>query len=218
MGFVRNTLRANRCDVIMGVVSADEMVQNTNPYYRSTYVIAHRTEDGARYASLDSPAMRTARIGVISATPPADLLERHGLLARVEPYNLVVDTRVEHPGRDMMEDLGAGRIDVALLWGPIAGYFAARQPVPITLEPLKSDVPGLRLDFRISMGVRSGETDWKHQLNGVIRDLKPQIDRILADYHVPLLNARGQLIGATPAPDHAATRPDPAGSRTGSAQ
>ena len=194
IGFVRNTLNAHLCDLVIGVGSADEQVQNTNPYYRSTYVLAHRTADGAKFADLASPTMQQARIGVVAPTPPVDLLVEHGLLGRIRSYALPADTRVDNPGRQMIEDLAAGRIDVALLWGPIAGYWAARQPVAITLAPLENDRPGLRLDYRISMGVRRDEPDWKHEINDLIRQLQPEIDRILLDYGVPLLDRQGRLL------------------------
>jgi quinoprotein dehydrogenase-associated probable ABC transporter substrate-binding protein len=189
MGFVRNTLRAGRCDLIMGVVAADELVQNTNPYYRSSYVLAYRTADADRFGDLDSPLMRLARIGVVAGTPPVNLLNRKGLLAQVRGYDLMVDTRVEQPPRQMIEDLARGQIDAALVWGPIAGYWAKQQSVPITLVPLTSDPrSGLRLDFRISMGMRPGEPEWKHLVNSLIRELQPQMQAILLDYGVPLLD------------------------------
>lgn len=195
VGFVRMTLRANRCDLIMGVVAADELVQNTNPYYRSAYVVAYRTADKDRYDSIDNPLMQMARIGVVAGTPPADILARKGLFAQVTPYQLLVDTRVDQPARKMIEDLAAGRIDAALIWGPIAGYWAAQQQVPISLTPIPSDPrSGLRMDFRISMGMRPGEPEWKHKINDLIRELQPQIQAILLDYHVPLLDEQGRLI------------------------
>ena len=108
----------------MGVVAADELVQNTNPYYRSAYVLAFRADEADRFGDLDSPLMQLARIGVVAGTPVADLLVRKGLMAQAHPYQLLVDTRVEHPAQKMIEDLAAGEIDAALLWGPIAGYWA----------------------------------------------------------------------------------------------
>jgi quinoprotein dehydrogenase-associated probable ABC transporter substrate-binding protein/PQQ-dependent catabolism-associated CXXCW motif protein len=199
-GFVRNTLRAYLCDLVMGVASANELVQNTNPYYRSTYVLAHRTADDERFADLASPAIKDARIGVIAGTPPANLLVERGLLDQTRSYQLMVDTRFHGPGRDMIADLAAGEIDVALLWGPIAGYWAGEQTEPITLVPLHSDRPGQRMDFRISMGIRLNEPDWKQRLNDLIRELQPEITAILERYSVPLLDNRGQLVAAqTPA-------------------
>ena len=194
IGFVRNTLNASLCDIVMGVGSPNELVQNTNPYYRSTYVLAHRTADGSKFADLSSPAMRQARIGVVAPTPPVDLLVQHGLLGQIHSYPLPADTRVDNPGRQMIRDLAVREIDVALLWGPIAGYWASRQSEPITLVPLESERPGQHLDFRISMGVRYNEPDWKHEVDDLIRELQPEIDRILLDYGVPLLDRQGRLI------------------------
>lgn len=216
-GFERNTLRAYLCDVVMGVGSAHEFLQNTNPYYRSTYVLAYRTEDGDRFADLASPAMEDAKIGLIAGTPPSNLLAERGLLDEVRPYHLMVDTRFYAPGRDMMADLAAGEIDVALVWGPIAGYWARKQSEPITLVPLRSDQPGLRLDFRISMGIRPNEPNWKEQLNDLIRELQPEITAILERYGVPLLDNRGQLIathGTTVGDDDGPEVPEPEGYRT----
>lgn len=195
LGFVRNTLRSGKCDLIMGVVAADELVQNTNPYYRSSYVLAYRSADGDRFADLDNPLMQLARIGVIAGTPPVDLLARKGLTGQIRGYDLMVDSRVEQPAREAIEDLAEGQLDATLLWGPIAGYWAKRQAVPITLVPLTSDPrSGLRLDFRISMGMRPGEPEWKHEVNGLIRELRPEIQDILLDYGVPLLDEQDRAI------------------------
>jgi quinoprotein dehydrogenase-associated probable ABC transporter substrate-binding protein/PQQ-dependent catabolism-associated CXXCW motif protein len=215
VGFVRMTLRANRCDLIMGVVAADELVQNTNPYYRSSYVLVHREGEGDRFGSLDSPFMQTARIGLVAGTPAADLLVRKNLMTQAQPYQLLVDTRVEQPARQVIEDLAKGDLDAALLWGPIAGYWNRKQATPLTLVPLVSDPrAGLRLDFRISMGIRPDEPQWKHDVNDLIRELKPQIEQILHDYGVPLLDEQGRLVtGDAAAP--AATVPEPEGYRMG---
>jgi quinoprotein dehydrogenase-associated probable ABC transporter substrate-binding protein/PQQ-dependent catabolism-associated CXXCW motif protein len=217
MGFVRNTLGTYLCDIVMGVASTQELVQSTNPYYRSTYVLAYRTADGERFADLASPAMQEARIGVIAGTPPADLLVERGLLDQARSYHLMVDTRFYGPGRDMVADLAAGEIDVALIWGPIAGYWASKQSEPITLVRLRSDRPGRRLDFRISMGIRQNEPDWKRQINDLIRELQPEITAILERYGVPLLDNQGELVAThTPADGDASAPavPEPQGYRT----
>jgi quinoprotein dehydrogenase-associated probable ABC transporter substrate-binding protein/PQQ-dependent catabolism-associated CXXCW motif protein len=222
MGFVRNTLGAHRCDIVMGVPTGDELTQNTNPYYHSTYVLAFRSSDADLFGSLDSPLVRTARIGVVAGTPPSSLLTRRGLSANEVPYHLVVDTRVDRPGQRMIEDLAKGDIDMALAWGPIAGYWAKQQTTPITLVPLASDPrSGLRMDFRISMGIRPDEPEWKLAVNGLIAELQPQITEILLDYGVPLLDERGRLVerpdgGKAPAreaPAAARAVPEPEGYR-----
>jgi len=199
LGFVRNTLGAYACDVIMAVTAAHELVQNTRFYYRSTYVLLYRAADRGTYDSLDSPMAAVARIGLVANTPPAVLVERRGLIGNVTSYNLIVDTRVEHPAKQAVDDLVAGRIDMALLWGPIAGYWAKRSPVPLEWVPLRSD-PGTNtpMDYRISMGLRYGETEWLETLNRLIREKQKDIDRILDSYGVPLLDTRGRLINPPP--------------------
>ena len=215
LGFVRNTLRADKCDLIMGVVAADELVQNSNPYYRSTYVLVYRTADADRFADIDSPLMKLARIGVVASTPVVDLLARKGLTGQIHGYELMVDSRVEQPARQAIEDLANGQIDAALLWGPLAAYWAKRQSVPLSIAPIKADRrTGPRLDFRISMGLRPNEPEWKHRVNELIRELQPEIQAILIDYGVPLLDERGNLIA--PGPSTAvptSTVPEPAGYR-----
>jgi quinoprotein dehydrogenase-associated probable ABC transporter substrate-binding protein/PQQ-dependent catabolism-associated CXXCW motif protein len=215
MGFVRNTLRAYRCDLMMGVVTADELVQNTNPYYRSHYVLTLRADEADRFGDLDGPLMQAARIGVVAGTPPSDLLLRKGLIGQMRPYQLMADSRVDQPARRMIEDLAAGQLDAALIWGPIAGYWATRQAVPISLARLQSDPrTALRLDFRISMGMRQGEPEWKQTVNGLIRELQPQIQSILLDYGVPLLDEQDRPITATPSAElPRSSVPEPAGYR-----
>jgi quinoprotein dehydrogenase-associated probable ABC transporter substrate-binding protein len=211
MGFVRNTLRPRLCDLIIGVVAADELVLNTNPYYRSAYVLVHRAGEADRFGDLERPAVRGARIGAVAGTPPVDLLARLGLLAHLRPYRLMVDTRAEQPARAMLADLAAGEIDIALAWGPIAGYWARRQAVPLELVPLASDPRrGPRLDFWISMGVRQGEPEWKHRINEAIAALQPQIDAVLDEYAVPRLDRQSRLVGVW-AREGAAAVPGPAG-------
>jgi len=126
IGFVRNTLRARSCDLIMGTVAGDDVVQTTSPYYYSDYVVVWPEGKAFAFTDFDDPRLKTMRIGIISATPPSDLLIRHELMANAKPYALMVVTRYESPAREMVEDLVKGEIDVALLWGPIAGYYIKR--------------------------------------------------------------------------------------------
>jgi quinoprotein dehydrogenase-associated probable ABC transporter substrate-binding protein len=194
VGFLRNTLRVRRCDVVMGTVTGAEMVQTTNPYYRSAYVMVTRTGDNITADKIEDPALKKLRIGVIAGTPPADIAARNGLAPNFRPYDLYVDTRVQSPGKDMVEDLAKNEIDVALLWGPIAGYFAAAQGDRLKVTPLLNEPKNTRLEFFITLAVRPGENRWKNDLNKLIRENQAEITKILRDYHVPLLNARGELI------------------------
>ncbi|WP_029010280.1 quinoprotein dehydrogenase-associated putative ABC transporter substrate-binding protein [Azospirillum halopraeferens] len=197
VGFVRNTLAALRCDVIMGITTTSEMVQNTNAYYRSVYTLVYRADSGLTARTLADPQLDGLRIGVVAGTPPANRLAALKRFDGVRPYHLLVDTRYDHPGRAMIEDVANGTLDVAVAWGPIGGYFAARQGVPMTVVPLTGEGDATRLDFRVSLGVRYGQDDWKHTLNDVLAKLAPQIRTLLESYDVPMLDERAQ-IGAVP--------------------
>ena len=190
VGFLRNTLRARRCDLVVGIASGADMVMSTNPYYRSSYVIVTRRGDGLDVDTIGDPRLKALKIGVIAGTPPADLMAAGGLMANARPYHLHVDTRAEAPGKQMIEDLAAGQIDAAILWGPIAGYFAHQHGETLKIVPLLKDAKSTRLVFYISMGVRPGETDWKNTINQLIRDNEAAITAILKGYGVPLLDAR----------------------------
>jgi len=192
MGFVRNTLELRLCDVIIGVAAGYGFVQNTNDYYRSVYSLVVPADSGLDVASLDDEALEGRLIGVVSETPPLVPLRRTG--ARVTGYALQTDTRVRTPAREAIEDVAAGRTVGAVIWGPIAGYYAARQAPPLEVIPLVDDDTEARLDYRITMGVRQGEPYWKDTLNDFIDRRQDEINTILVDYDVPLLDRRGRLI------------------------
>jgi quinoprotein dehydrogenase-associated probable ABC transporter substrate-binding protein len=178
----------------MGIVSGAELVQSTNPYYRSTYVVVTRQADQLDVQRLDDPKLQPLRIGLTAGTPPSDIAVRTGLIANVRPYPLFVDTRYDAPGKKMVEDLLQKQIDVALLWGPIAGYFAKGHEADLAIKPLQTDAKDIRLDFYIAMGVRPGENKWKNQINDLIRQNQAQIADILHQYNIPMLDAQGKLI------------------------
>jgi quinoprotein dehydrogenase-associated probable ABC transporter substrate-binding protein len=195
-GFVRNTLNAHLCDVILGMPQGNDLVQPTNPYYRTTYAIVTRAGselDGIK--SLDDPRLKEKphRIGLVANTPPGNVLAMNGLMASVKPYALMVDTRVESSGAAMIHDLERKEIDAALLWGPIAGYYAKRssEKLNVTLLP---ETPGARMAFRIGFGVRHSDQNWKRELNTLIAQNKSEIERILLEYGVPLLDEQGHQI------------------------
>ena len=211
MGFVRNTLNALQCDLIVGTAAGSELVQNTNPYYTSAYALVYRADSGLDIESLTDPALKDLTIGAMEQTPPVTVLARHGLLEHLKPYHLMVDTRHYAPGRELVADVASGKVDVGVLWGPIAGYWAARQDVPLKVVPLPGEEDGIRLSFRIAMGVRHGEQDWKRQLNDLIRDNQEEIDAILLDYGVPLLDRQGRPIVRQGTVDDAAPPSDTRG-------
>jgi quinoprotein dehydrogenase-associated probable ABC transporter substrate-binding protein len=192
MGFVRNTLNALRCDVIIGTAVGDTLVQTTNPYYRTTYALVFKPGSGLDgIDSLEDPRLKGRHIGIVAGTPPATVLAANGLMADAKPYPLTVDTRVTSSPRMMTDDIAAGRIDAGVLWGPMAGYYAQQTTPHLTVAPLLKDGP--HMEFRIAMGVRRSDQDWKRRLNRLIVENQAEIDKILTAYGVPLLDEQGQL-------------------------
>ena len=191
-GFIRNTLRANRCDVVIGYAQGHEMVLNTNHYLTSAYVLI--VPDGSDIADVDrlsDDRLKGKRIGVIAGGPPGDHLARNGLIGKARPYHLFVDRRHAAPPVDMLDDLKAGEIDAAILWGPIGGPLVKSDYPGFAVHPLVHETLPPRLFFRITMGVRQGEIVWKRKLNSLIRRNQSKIDAILTEAGVPLLNDMG---------------------------
>ena len=196
VGFVRNTLGAHRCDVIPGFPQGDELVQSTNPYYRTAYAFVVRPGDGLDdLDTLADPRLKTKRIGIVAGTPPATFLAVNGLMEKAKPYPLVVDTRFESSAVAMMADLESREIDVAIMWGPMAGYYAKRANPPMRVTLLTKDAGGPQLAYRIAMGVRPTDQNWKRLLNRLIAENRADIDRLLLGFGVPLLDERDRPIG-----------------------
>jgi quinoprotein dehydrogenase-associated probable ABC transporter substrate-binding protein len=193
IGFIRNTLGARRCDLIIGTAAGNELVQNSNPYYRSTYAFIYRA-DAHPVTSLDDPVLQSATIGIIAGTPPATLLMQKGLLGHLRSYQLLVDTRFNAPGHDLVHDVATGAVDVGILWGPIAGYYAKQETPPLVVTPLPAQQGAMKLDFRITMGMRPNEPQWKRTINDLLRKKQNDINQILLSYGVPLLDEKGEPI------------------------
>jgi quinoprotein dehydrogenase-associated probable ABC transporter substrate-binding protein len=194
-GFIRQTLFAKRCDVVMGYAQGDDLVLNTNHYYRSTYALVLRKGsnlDGVD--NLEDPRLRGRRIGVIAGTPPTTAMALLGLIERAKPYPLMVDRRFESPAERMIEDIQSSDIDAGILWGPIAGYFAPKASGELKVVPFLKDAAGQRMAYRITFGVRPLEDEWKRQLNGIIAKRQGDIDAILLQFGVPLLDEQFNLI------------------------
>ena len=144
--------------------------------------------------SLADARLKDKRIGIVAGTPPATNMAVNGLMSKAKPYPLVIDTRFDSSAAAMMQDLAKGEIDAAVLWGPMAGYYAKEAGTPLTLVPLTKEKGGPRLAYRISMGVRFSDQDWKRELNGLIGKNQPEINRLLLSYGMPLLDDQDQLI------------------------
>lgn len=195
-GFTRNTLGANKCDVFMGVPSSLERVSTTVPYYRSTYVFVTRRDSKIKLGSFDDPALRKLSIGVqmigddFNNTPPAHALAARQIIGNVKGYSVYGDYSKPNPPARIIDALASGDIDVAIAWGPLAGYFAKHEPVAMDIAPVSPqiDLPFLPFVFDISMGVRRGQDSLRDQLNAIIARRKPEIDHILDSYGVPRLS------------------------------
>jgi quinoprotein dehydrogenase-associated probable ABC transporter substrate-binding protein len=195
MGFIRQTLFAKRCDVVLGYAQGDELVLNTNHYYSSAYALVYRARNGLDGVdSLSDPRLKSKRIGVVAGTPPNAIMIQHGLMEQAKPYPLMVDRRYDSPGERMISDIRSGDIDAGLLWGPIAGYFAANGGEKLVVVPLLKETSGPRMAYRITFGVRTQDHDWKHQLNDLIAKRQGEIDAVLLEYSVPLLDEQSNLI------------------------
>ena len=196
-GFVRMTLAAHRCDVIMGFPQGDELVQGTNPYYRTAYALVSKRGGGLEdVASLNDERLKGKHLGIVAGTPPATNMAINGLMANAKPYPLMIDTRVDSSAATMMKDLAAGTIDAGVLWGPMAGYYAKLADPPLQVTPLVKETSGPRLIYRIGMGVRPADQNWKRLLNRLIQENQPAINKILLDFGVPLLDENDRPITA----------------------
>ena len=195
-GFVRNTLRANRCDIIMGYAQGDELVQNTNAYYRSTYVMVSKKGSGLDgVETIEDPKLAGKRIGIVGGTPPSANMAAAGLMKTAKNYPLMVDTRFAPSMAELMiKDMLDGVIDVAILWGPMAGYYARESGADLTVVPLVNEKAGSRMMYRITMGVRPSDQEWKRTLNQVIRDNQEEINKILLEYNVPIIDEQNKPI------------------------
>jgi mxaJ protein len=192
-GFLRHTLNAGRCDLVMGVPARMEMLATTAPYYQSTYVFVTRRAQHLRLRSLDDPQLHRLRIGVPiigddgANAPPAHALARRGIVENVVGYSVLGDYRTESPPSALVTAVARGGVDVATVWGPVAGYFAARAREPLDVQPiapgrLTADLP---IAFAISMGVRRGDTARLAMLNAFLARRQSEIDEVLAAFHVP---------------------------------
>ena len=195
-GFVRSTLGAFKCDVILGYPQGDQLVQNTNAYYRTAYTLVYKPGHGLDgLESLADPRLKDKRIGIVAGTPPATIMARTGLLAKAKSYQLMIDTRFESTSQAMIADLKSGEIDVGALWGPIAGYYAKQSAEPLVVAPLLHEGKRAHMVFRITMGVRASDQEWKRELNRLIHDNQAEINAILLDFGVPILDEQDRLIG-----------------------
>jgi quinoprotein dehydrogenase-associated probable ABC transporter substrate-binding protein len=195
-GYVRNTLNEKKCDFWPGVASGLEMLATSRPYYRSTYVFVTRQAEPLNGLTLDDPRLKALRIGVqmvgddFSNTPPAHALSSRGIVRNVHGYMLYGDYSRPDPPSDIIGGVARGDLDVALVWGPLAGYFAAKSPVPLRLEPVMPWFADHQwpMRFDVSVGVRKDNQKLLKQIDRVLAKRSGKVRRLLADYHVPVVD------------------------------
>jgi quinoprotein dehydrogenase-associated probable ABC transporter substrate-binding protein len=194
-GFVRMTLGSYRCDVIMGFPQGDDLVQSTNPYYRTAYAFVAKSDSPlAGVNALNDPRLKGKRLGIVAGTPPATNLVVDGLMPHAKSYPLVIDTRYDSSAVAMIKDIASGAIDGGVLWGPMAGYYATRADPPMHIALLLNEKGGPHLDYRIVMGVRPSDQNWKRQLNRLIAENQPAINKLLLDFGVPIIDEHDRPI------------------------
>jgi mxaJ protein len=196
-GFIRNTMNATlqegRCDVVIGVPDGYDLVSTTPPYYRSTYVFVYPKGKGIAVKSLDDPALKKLKIGVhllgddYTNPPPVHELSKRGVVDNVVGFSTFYSA--ENPPSTLIDAVASGTIELAIAWGPIAGYFASRQKVPMELVPVPSGKGDLPFAFNISMGVKKGDTALKARVEKVRQERRAEITAILKEYGVPLMDA-----------------------------
>ena len=192
-GFFRNTLKAGVCDVVIGVPSAVEMALTTPPYYRSTYVFLSRKDRKLNITSFDDPVLKSLRIGVqiigddFSNAPPAHALSRRHIVGNVRGFTVYGDYSRRNPTARIVDAVVSRDIDLAIVWGPLAGYFAKQSHVPMEIVPVSPqiDQPFLPFVFDISMGVRRDDQDLKDKLDQFLENRRAEINQILDTYKVP---------------------------------
>jgi quinoprotein dehydrogenase-associated probable ABC transporter substrate-binding protein len=207
MGFIRNTLRYKlpgqdyRCDVVLGVPAGYDQVSSTKAYYRSTYALVYpkgkvldKVHSGPELFTVPGDAQKSLRIGVYDKSPGALWLSRHGWEDQAKVYPMLSPDPEQYPGEIIERDLAKGAIDAAIVWGPIAGFYAKRVKAPeLVVVPLKSE-PGIRFDYEMAMGVRYGEPAWKATIEKLIAENQGALTGILRDYNVPLVDERGEIV------------------------
>lgn len=201
MAFIRNTLKFKLpdadypCDIVIGVPAGYDQVSVTKPYYHSTYALIFAKGKGMDevksaedFLQLDAAKLKALRIGIYDRSPASDWLNKHKLVDQGVPYQMLNADPQQYPGEIIENDLAAGKIDVAIVWGPIAGYFAQRVKMPkLIVVPLKSE-RGVKFDYQMAMGVRYGEREWKQQIEGLIESKQAEIQAILKEYGVPVVD------------------------------
>jgi mxaJ protein len=205
MNFIRNTLRYKlpgedyRCDIVMGVPAQFDQVAATKPYYRSTYALVYvknkgldDVKSGGDFLNLSPERKAKIKVGLFDRSPASQWMAMHGIEDMARVYRMMDADPEQYPGEIIEKELAQGKVDAAIVWGPIAGYYANKLGTDkLVVIPLKSQPPRVKFDFEMAMGVRYGEPQWKAQIEKLIEENKPAIQKILNDFSVPIVAEGG---------------------------
>jgi mxaJ protein len=196
-GFIRNTLNARQCDVVIGVPAGFPLARTTRPYYRSTYVFVTRHDRRPPITSFDDPQLRRLTIGIqitgedYNNPPPAVALASRQLVDRIRGFTVYGNYADAAPQRAIIDAVADRRVDVAIAWGPLAGYFAAQEPVRLDVSPVSQELaaPGVPFAFDIAIGVRRDDVKLATTIDAALVRQHAAIQRVLAHYRVPIVRA-----------------------------
>ena len=195
-GYVPNAVGSEACDLIMGYAQGTGLIEDSNPYYRTSYLLIYRKGDKslAGVDRLSDPRLKGKRIGLFARTPPASILAMYGLVADAKPFEVNAGDSASKTAEAMIAEIASGKLDAGLLWGPVGGYYAQRAAVPLTLVPLVKEMAGPSTIYGITLGLRPNDPRWKHQINKLIAENENDIDEVLQGYNVPVLDQDGNPI------------------------
>lgn len=195
-GYIPNTVGSDACDLVMGYAQGTGLIEDTNPYYYTSYVLIYRAGDPELDGvdRLSDPRLKNKRIGLFARTPPASILAMYGLVANAKPFEIRTGETQGKAAEAMLAEIASGTLDAGLLWGPVGGYYAKRAEVPLAVVPLVKETAGPSTIYGITMGVRPDEPEWKHKINKVIAENQEEINAILQAYDVPVLDKDGGMI------------------------
>ena len=197
-GYVPNTMGSDACDLVMGYAQGTGLIDDTNPYYHTSYVLLYREDDETLRGveRLSDPRLQDKSIGYFARTLPASILAIHGLAGTGRPFDVRSYENAAGAATAILVEIASGKLDAGILWGPVGGYYAQRASTPLKLVPLAKETAGPRTIYGITMGVRPNEPQWKHKINKLIAANQDAINVILQGYNVPVLDDKGNLITA----------------------
>lgn len=200
VGHVATLPDDSECDILMGYAQGTGLIEDSNPYYRTSYVLIYRADDKslADVESLADERLRSKTIGILARTPPVSNMAINGLMGNARPFE-TGDRTPASAAADVIAAIASGEIDAGILWGPLGGYYAQSAKVPLALVPLVKEKAGPATVYGITMGVRPNEPEWKHKLNKLIAQNQPAINAMMSEYNVPLLDENGNPIKSSTA-------------------